>query len=69
MSSSDMSFVTWRKSRRSQPNGSCVELGTDGTRWLGFRDSKNPTGPVLLFTREQVTRFLGAVRTGRFDLR
>lgn len=33
----------WRKSRRSQNEGACVELHPTGA----LRDSKNPAGPVL----------------------
>jgi hypothetical protein len=33
----------WRKSRRSQNEGACVELHPTGA----LRDSKNPAGPIL----------------------
>lgn len=33
----------WRKSRRSQDQGACVELANTGA----IRDSKNPDGPRL----------------------
>lgn len=35
--------VVWRKSRRSQDEGACVELGNTGA----VRDSKNPAGPII----------------------
>jgi hypothetical protein len=35
--------VRWVKSRRSQDEGACVELGHTGL----VRDSKNPEGPAL----------------------
>ncbi|HEY8371362.1 MAG TPA: DUF397 domain-containing protein [Pseudonocardiaceae bacterium] len=68
MPTTEASLWAWRKSSYSAPNGQCVEFARVG-RTGAFRDSKNPTGPTLLFPHEQVTRFLGAVRAGRFDLR
>lgn len=42
------SRVVWRKSKRSsQATGDCVEVA-DLNGLVGIRDSKDPTGPVLL---------------------
>ncbi|MDN3295656.1 DUF397 domain-containing protein [Streptomyces ficellus] len=47
----DLSTAYWRKSTYSDDNGgSCVEV-RDGTPGIvPVRDSKNPTGPVLMVT-------------------
>lgn len=52
----DTTGPTWRKATASQANGNCVEVATlpDGT--IGVRDSKNPTGAVLVFTRARCGR-------------
>ena len=52
----------WRKSSYSASNGHCVEAArfTDGR--IGVRDSKVADGPVLRFTPEAWTAFLGELR-------
>jgi hypothetical protein len=56
----------WRKSTRSGSNGQCTEVKDTGADVL-VRDSKNPTGAVLSFNREEWGAFLDGVRTGEFD--
>jgi hypothetical protein len=46
-----MSDLVWRKSSYSGGGGTeCVEVAFP-TRRIAFRDSKNPSGPVLSFPR------------------
>lgn len=57
----------WKKSSQSMTNGNCVEVADLGGGHVGIRDSKDQTGPVLQFTPDEWTAFLGGVRNGEFD--
>ncbi|GIJ21931.1 DUF397 domain-containing protein [Micromonospora lutea] len=46
-----LSGARWRKSSRSSGNGgACVEVAGNLPDVVGVRDSKDPTGPALIFT-------------------
>ena len=56
--------VAWRKASYSTGNGgNCVEVRND-PRIIAVRDSKNPDGPKLAFSREGWQRFTLAVKSG-----
>lgn len=58
-------MTEWRKSSYSNNNG-CFELANLGEA-IGLRDSKEPDGPVLHFTRHELAAFLAGVKAGEFD--
>jgi hypothetical protein len=62
----DLGNLDWRKAQRSVNNGECVELArADGM--IAVRDSKNPTGPVLMYTPAEWSAFLDGAKNGEFD--
>lgn len=66
MPARDLGQLVWRKSRHSGLNG-CVEVGI-ADQAVAVRNSRNPTGPVLVFTAEEWNAFLAGVRSGDFTL-
>ena len=62
----DLATAQWRKSSHSGANG-CVEVAQSDDQ-IAVRDSKDPSGPMLLFTPREWRAFLDGVRDGEFDL-
>jgi uncharacterized protein DUF397 len=65
----DLTGATWRKSSFSGGNGgACVEVAmipaaaNGGSDAVALRDSKDPVGPVLVFTPAEWLAFLSDVR-------
>jgi hypothetical protein len=63
----DLSGAKWFKSSRSSSGKECVEIAFLDAGMVGVRDSKNPTGPALVFTPGEWTAFTGGVNDGEFD--
>ncbi|HEY6793330.1 MAG TPA: DUF397 domain-containing protein [Kineosporiaceae bacterium] len=60
--------VDWRKSARSGPQGNCVEFAAlpDGVH-VAMRNSRHPTGPALLYRRDEAAALLADLKDGAFD--
>ena len=54
----------WRKSSYSGNGGSnCVEVASSLPGVVAVRDSKNPDGPILTFSRDEWANFITRLRT------
>jgi hypothetical protein len=64
----DVSSAVWRKSSYSSANGgACVEIARlPGV--VAVRDSQDPDGPKLMFSRTAWLAFTAAVRDREFNL-
>ncbi|MEU6239330.1 DUF397 domain-containing protein [Kitasatospora sp. NPDC047058] len=62
----DLSGVQWRKSTYSNGQGGCIEVSDGFSGLMPVRDSKDPSGPALVFPAEAWRSFVTAVRAGEF---
>lgn len=59
--------VTWTKSGRSNATGNCVELAALPGGRVAVRNSRDPHGPALIYTRDEIAAFVEGARDGDFD--
>ncbi|MFC4056371.1 DUF397 domain-containing protein [Actinomadura syzygii] len=63
----DLKHAAWRKSSYTgQEGGTCVELADLDTT-VGVRDSTDPHGPVLQFSRPAVAGLISRIKAAELD--
>ncbi|CAM5672411.1 DUF397 domain-containing protein [Streptomyces atroolivaceus] len=68
VSADSLEGVKWRKSRHSGPQGNCVELAALPGGDVALRNSRDPQGPALIYSRAEINAFLDGAKDGEFDL-
>ncbi|MBY8888344.1 DUF397 domain-containing protein [Streptomyces sp. PTM05] len=67
MAATELQGVVWCKSRRSNSQGTCVELAKLPDGDVAVRNSRFPEGPALIYTRAEIEALLLGVKDGEFD--
>ena len=66
LSESEHTALAWLKAQASTHNGACVEIASASGK-IAIRDSKDPDGPILVYTHAEFKAFLDGARNGEFD--
>jgi hypothetical protein len=67
VSADSLSDVVWLKSHHSTADGNCVELALLISGQVAMRNSRDPHGPVLVYTRAEIACFIAGTKEGEFD--
>jgi hypothetical protein len=59
--------VRWQKSRYSNSQGSCVEMALLPGGDIAVRNSRDPDGPMLIYTQAEIQALLQGAKDGDFD--
>jgi hypothetical protein len=63
----ELGDVRWVKSGRSGPQGNCVEIAELADRRVAVRNSRDPQGAALVYTRAEMRALVLGVKDGDFD--
>ena len=69
MSAHQLNDAVWKKSSRSNGSGgnNCVEVAFLDTV-VAVRDSKDQSGPALMFNPAEWAEFVNSAKNGEFDI-
>jgi Domain of unknown function (DUF397) len=57
----------WRKSRYSNSQGTCVEMALLPGGDIAVRNSRDPSGPMLVYSQAEIQALFQDVKDGEFD--
>ncbi|MFE3205821.1 DUF397 domain-containing protein [Embleya sp. NPDC059237] len=57
----------WMRSAASSATGQCVELGVTSEGAVAVRNSRDPHGPALVYTKTEIAMFVAGAKNGEFD--
>lgn len=63
----ELTGTTWQKSRLSNPSGNCVEVARLPGGGFAVRNSRDPHGPALVYTPDEMAAFILGAKDGDFD--
>jgi hypothetical protein len=66
LSEEERTGLSWIKAQASTYNGACIEVASAGGK-IAMRDSKDPNGPVLVYTHAEFSAFIDGARNGEFN--
>ncbi|PSK96075.1 uncharacterized protein DUF397 [Haloactinopolyspora alba] len=67
MQSASSTAGPWRKSSHSDTQDHCVEVAELPGGEVAVRNSRDPQGPALVYTRAEMEAFAAGVKDGEFD--
>jgi hypothetical protein len=67
MPAGQLTGAAWRKSHRSNSQGTCVEVASLPGGGVAVRNSRFPAGPALIYTQAEIDAFLRGAKDGEFD--
>lgn len=67
MPAGQLADAKWQRSTYSSQNGNCVEVADLPTGEIAMRNSRDPEGSALVYTREELAAFVAGVKDGEFD--
>lgn len=59
--------MRWIKASASTGNGACVETVSVRQDEILVRNSRDPEGPILAFTKAEWVAFIAGAKAGEFD--
>ncbi|MGH3427026.1 MAG: DUF397 domain-containing protein [Mycobacteriales bacterium] len=68
MPAGQVAGARWQKSTYSSQTGNCVEVAKLPTGEVAMRNSRDPQGGALVYTREELAAFVAGVKDGEFDV-
>jgi hypothetical protein len=67
MSATDLGVEGWEKPWSGPNGGSCVEAKKLSDGSVAFRQSADPAGPALIYSRSEMESFLEGAKVGMAD--